>query len=84
LRIRNSSCQTSIGCVPQQSDVNHAQKGDAAFVKMFLVFQQATSLIAYCYEIVSYSVIFSYKNILKALHYIFRQEYKLGRLHQRR
>jgi hypothetical protein len=27
---------------------------------------------------------YHYKNIIKALHYIFRQEYKLGRLHQRR
>jgi hypothetical protein len=29
-------------------------------VKTFLVFQQATSLIAYCYEIVSYHVNFGH------------------------
>jgi hypothetical protein len=46
--------------VPQQTDVNQAQKGHAAFVKTFLVFQQATSLIAYCYEIVSYNVNFGH------------------------
>jgi hypothetical protein len=44
--------------VPQQTDLNQTQKGHAAFVKMFLVFQQATSPIAYCYENVSYSVNF--------------------------
>jgi hypothetical protein len=44
--------------VPQQTGLNQAQKGHAAFVKTFLVFQQATSLIAYCYEIVSYHVNF--------------------------
>jgi hypothetical protein len=38
--------------VPQQTDLNQAQKGHAAFVKTFPAFQQATSLIAYCYEIV--------------------------------
>jgi hypothetical protein len=40
--------------VPKQTDLNQAQKGHAAFVKMFPVFQQATSLITYCYEIVRY------------------------------
>jgi hypothetical protein len=38
--------------VPPQTDLKQAQKGHAAFVKMFPVFQQATSLITYCYEIV--------------------------------
>jgi hypothetical protein len=46
--------------VPHQTDLNQAQKGHAAFVKTFPVFQQATSLIAYCYEIVSYSVNFGH------------------------
>jgi hypothetical protein len=46
--------------VPQQTDLNQAQKGHAAFVKTFPVFQQAMYLIAYCYEIVSYSVNFGY------------------------
>jgi hypothetical protein len=46
--------------VPQQTDLNQAQKGHAAFVKTFPAFQQATSLIAYCYEIVSYSVNFGH------------------------
>jgi hypothetical protein len=38
--------------VPPQTDLKQAQKGHAAFVKMFPVFQKATSLITYCYEIV--------------------------------
>jgi hypothetical protein len=38
--------------VPPQTDLKQAQKGHAAFVKTFWVFQQATSLITYCYEIV--------------------------------
>jgi hypothetical protein len=37
---------------PPQTDLKQAQKGHAAFVKMFPVFQQATFLITYCYEIV--------------------------------
>ncbi len=39
--------------VPPQTDLKQAQKGHAAFVKMFPVFQQATSLITYCYELVA-------------------------------
>jgi hypothetical protein len=31
--------------IPQQTDLNQAQKGHAAFAKMFPVFQQATSLM---------------------------------------
>jgi hypothetical protein len=38
--------------VPPQTDLKQAQKGHAAFVKMFPVFQKATSLTTYCYEIV--------------------------------
>jgi hypothetical protein len=46
--------------VPQQTDLNQAKKGHAAFKKPFPVSQQATSLIAYCYEIVSYSINFGH------------------------
>jgi hypothetical protein len=60
LLIWNSSCRTSIGSPNRQTNLNQAQKGHAAFVKTFLVFQQATSLIAYCYEIVHYHVNFGH------------------------
>ena len=42
--------------IPQQADLNQAQKGHAAFVKNFPTFRAGSSLSAYCYEIVNYSL----------------------------